>query len=166
MFWFVVFCRNIFHIDSLIWLNHMQEKHLHYKLRPPGWVDDMNNPFIKPFSALSKLHAENSDNSSDIYIFFLPHFSGVLPMTVPFSEFQTKFPKSSHRCPQVLFSFRVAMMKFFADHDDHGRPFISFAQLWLFLISFLTSLKHQWLYFSVLSLLSPLQGFKILIVLH
>lgn len=53
-------------------IDHMQEKHLHYKRRPPGRVDDMNNPFIKPFSALFKLHAESSDNSSDIYIFFYP----------------------------------------------------------------------------------------------
>lgn len=37
-------------------------------------------------------------------------------MTVPFSEFQTKFPKSSHRCPHVLF-FRVAMTKVYAGHS-------------------------------------------------
>lgn len=48
---------------------------------------------------------------------FLPHFSGVLPIKVPWSEFQTKRPKSSHRCPQVLFSFKAAMMTLCADQD-------------------------------------------------
>lgn len=54
---------------------------------------------------------------TEVFILFLPHFSGVLPISFPSSEFQTKRPKSSHRCPQVLFSFKAAMMKFCAYQD-------------------------------------------------
>lgn len=42
----------------------------------------------------------------------LPHFSGVLPINFPSSEFQTKWPKSWHLWPQVRFSFRVAIVYF------------------------------------------------------
>lgn len=92
-----------------------------------------------------------------IIVIFSPHFSGVLPINVPLSEFQTKRPKSSHLCPQVLFSFKAAMMKFCADQDPQQTfYFLTFP----YLLPSLTQRTNCCICFS--SLLSLPKDFKAL----